>query len=1153
MLTLAGKISKSTTTTRARTIQCKARAVAPPKVTTATSSQLLQRKETGVPVVRSMPPVSRVAVSIQQSARQTLIQQKAQAIFSKAPSIQTKLEIGKANDHFEAEADAVADRVMSIPDSALQSAKQTTTPSSTKVSAKASGISRSVIPLRISQKSIQPKIIQRQSAVPSAALQTFNIEGRLNSTSGRGSPLDPKVAAFMEPRFGVDFGNVQVHTGAYAAQMNNALGSHAFAYSNNIYFNQGQYQPNSTSGLRLIAHELTHVVQQGTAIRRKADPTVNISQQTSPVIQGLGMRDALNFFANAANNIPGFTMLTFIIGMNPINGQAVPRNATNLFRAIIGFMPGGNMIFEALQNHGIIDRVGNWAQEQLATLGMAAGMFRTALNTFLDSLSWSDIFDLDGVWERAKRIFTEPIDRIISFIGGLVSGIIRFIKEAILRPLAALAEGTRGYDLLKAVLGQDPVTGDPVPRTAETLIGGFMRLIGQEEIWTNIQNANAIPRAWAWFQGALGGLMGFVRQIPGLFITAFQSLQIADIILVPRAFARIASVFGSFIGSFLSWAGNTIWDLLQIIFSVVAPGVMPYIQRAAGAFRTILRNPIGFVRTLVQAALLGFRQFGANFLRHLRTSLIQWLTGALPGVYIPQALNIMEIIKFVLSVLGLTWQNIRGKLVRAIGETAVAAMETGFDIVATLVTQGPAAAWDKIREAVSNLQQMVIDGVLDFVKTRIVDAALTRLLSMLTPAGAFIQAIIAIYNTVMFFVERLRQIAQVAAAFIDSISAIANGVIAAAANRVEQTMAGLLTLVISFLARIAGLGRVSDAVMNIINRVRQPIDRALDRVVDWIVNMARRLGRFVANAASRVLGFIRPKPFSSGGESHRIYADPTGNVMVASDPERIDRAVARLRRRTPPPDATILSGILTQNALLEVKVNAMKAPGVTDAQKTTLQTEADQIVDRIVPLFVQAMNTGSAATQQTMTKVTLTFTYRGNKGEYDRQLRMQQQVLTNLTIAQWLPNRARFVVAGRDERTDTTATRRAALQARARANPLLVANTLIGQNVFSAGDRAAVTNIINNTTLDAATKAQRLVPIISSTIDTYDGQRLAVLHTLDQVAGGNPTNYGDDGGIYGDTNVNSHIGTQWQSRVRQIDAAIRDVVPTAALNVELTT
>ncbi len=218
------------------------------------------------------------------------------------------------------------------------------------------------------------------------------------------------------------------------------------------------------------------------------------------------------------------------------------------------------------------------------------------------------------------------------------------------------------------------------------------------------------------------------------------------------------------------------------------------------------------------------------------------------NIYIPQALTLREILKFVLSILGLTWQNLRTKLVREVGETAVIALETGFDLIRTLITQGPAAAWEQMLEAIGNLRQMAIDAIMDFVKSRVVEAAVTRLLSMLNPAGAFIQAILAIYNTVMFFVERIRQIAQVAAAFIDGIAAIAAGNIGPAANKVETTMAGLLTLVISFLARIAGLGRVADAVTGLINRIRAPIDRAMDRVVRWIVTRARALGRMVVQA-----------------------------------------------------------------------------------------------------------------------------------------------------------------------------------------------------------------------------------------------------------------------------------------------------------------
>lgn len=676
-----------------------------------------------------------------------------------------------------------------------------------------------------------------------------NVAAEISASTASGSPLPASVRRFMEPRFRTDFRNVRIHTNERAARLNRQLNAQAFTVGNQIFFGRGRFRPEASDGQELLAHELTHTIQQGATIQRSAEEAP-VTQQSPQQVQRLGLSDALDYFADKANLIPGFRMFTIILGVNPINMSRVERSAANILRAVIEMIPGGALISQALENNGVFARAGAWVEQQINTLGMTGSLIRDAIDRFLDSLSWTDIFDLGGVWDRAKRIFTDPIDRILSFIGGLVSGLISLIKDAILRPLARLAQGTRGYDLLKAVLGRDPITGDPVPRNAETLIGGFMHLINQDEIWQNIQRSGAVARAWAWFQGALSGLLGFVREIPSLFLQAFRSLEIADIILVPRAFARIASVFGGFIGRFLSWAGGTIWSLLEIIFSVVAPGVMPYLRRAAGAFRTILRDPIHFVGNLVRAGILGLRQFATHFLTHLRASLIGWLTGAMSGanIYVPQAFNLREILKFVLSVLGLTWQNIRQKLVRVVGETAVRAMETGFDIVMTLVTQGPAAAWERIQESLSNLRDMVMEQVMTFVRERIVQRAITTLVTSLNPAGAFIQAVIATYNTVMFFVERLRQIAQVAASFIDSISAIASGVLTAAANRVEQTMAGLLTLVISFLARIAGLGRVSDAVTSVIERVRQPIDRALDRVVDWIVETARRVGRFIAQA-----------------------------------------------------------------------------------------------------------------------------------------------------------------------------------------------------------------------------------------------------------------------------------------------------------------
>jgi hypothetical protein len=187
-------------------------------------------------------------------------------------------------------------------------------------------------------------------------------------------------------------------------------------------------------------------------------------------------------------------------------------------------------------------------------------------------------------------------------------------------------------------------------------------------------------------------------------------------------------------------------------------------------------------------------------------------------------------------------------LARVVGEPAVRAMETGFDIVVMLVTQGPAAAWDKIRDQLAQLRDSVIGGIVDFVTNMVIQRAVPRLISMFVPGAGFIQAIMSIYDTIMVFVNRLSSIAQVVTGFIDSIVAIANGNIEAAVNRVENSLAHVMSLAINFLAGFVGLGNVAERVMGVIHRVQGLVDRGLDALINWIVTMARRLGRFVAQA-----------------------------------------------------------------------------------------------------------------------------------------------------------------------------------------------------------------------------------------------------------------------------------------------------------------
>ena len=682
------------------------------------------------------------------------------------------------------------------------------------------------------------------------------------STATGGQPLAPAVRMALEDSYQVDMRGVRVHSDSGAQEAAAGMSARAFAYGNNIVLGSGE----SATDLGLMAHEGAHVVQQQAApIIQRYTPgggdsyeveahqasaavmrgeTFQVQQRTQPRAQrwGLSMSDVRDYIADKANIIPGFRMFTIVLGVNPINGAEVDRSPGNILRAIIEFIPFGGLITQALNNYGIFDKIGNWVADQIKSLGMVGSAIAQAVLDFLHSLGVSDFAHPGDTWERAKAIFTGPIDQLISFASGLLDGIVEFIKDAILKPLAALAEGTPGWALLTAVLGKNPITGEKVTPTAENLIGPFMTLIGQEEIWENMKKANAVARAFAWFKGALNGLLTFVDQIPDLFISTLKSLTIVDLVVPPLAFIKVGKAFGGFLADFTKWALDQVIDLLKIIFAVVAPGAMPYLQKVGAAFNKILKDPIGFVGNLVKAGKLGFQNFASNIGTHLKRAFLEWLTGSLPGIYIPKALNLKEFALLALSVLGITWANIRQKLVKATSENIVKGLETGFAIVKKLVTEGPAAAWEEIKSQLTNLKDMVMEGIMSFIVETVVKKAIAKVVGLLVPGGAFIQAIISIYDTVMVFIAKLKKIIQVATAFLDSMMAIANGVIGAAAAKVESTLAGLLVLAISFLAGFLGLNKIADKVMDIINtKVRAPVDKAIDFVINWIVTTAKNL------------------------------------------------------------------------------------------------------------------------------------------------------------------------------------------------------------------------------------------------------------------------------------------------------------------------
>jgi hypothetical protein len=165
---------------------------------------------------------------------------------STVPSLQTKLAINSPNDIEEQEADAMADKVMRMPD---QTRIQRKCDECEKEEEETQG------------KSLASTVQRKESG--KVFMASDSVTNKIDSSKAGGNSMDETILSFMENRFNADFNHVKIHTNNESIQMNRELNAKAFTVNNNIYFNEGQYQPNSSEGKRLLAHELTHTIQQG--------------------------------------------------------------------------------------------------------------------------------------------------------------------------------------------------------------------------------------------------------------------------------------------------------------------------------------------------------------------------------------------------------------------------------------------------------------------------------------------------------------------------------------------------------------------------------------------------------------------------------------------------------------------------------------------------------------------------------------------------------------------------------------------------------------------------------------------------------------------------------------------------------------------------
>ena len=302
----------------------------------------------------------------------------------------------------------------------------------------------------------------------------------------------------------------------------------------------------------------------------------------------------------------------------------------------------------------------------------------------------------------------------------------------------------------------------------------------------------------------------------------------------------------------------------------------------------IIADPIGFLGNLISGIKAGLSQFVGNIAGHLQQGLMGWLTGALggAGIELPKSFDIKSIFTLVLQVLGLTYANIRQRVVKQVGEKVVQKLEQTVDIFKVLVTEGIGGLWRFVQDRLGDLYDTVVGGIKDFIIEKVIKAGITWLIAFMNPAAAFIKACKAIYDIIMFLIERGSEIMAFVNSVLDSIAAVAKGNIGAMAAKIEDALAKALPLLISFLASLLGLGGISEKVRSLIQKVQAPINKAIDFVIQGAVKAAKKLfgkpAKWVKGKVDAAKAKLRGGDDSPEGKQQRLDGAMEAALSVTS-------------------------------------------------------------------------------------------------------------------------------------------------------------------------------------------------------------------------------------------------------------------------------
>ncbi|HET7486665.1 MAG TPA: hypothetical protein VFJ85_01965 [Acidimicrobiales bacterium] len=322
------------------------------------------------------------------------------------------------------------------------------------------------------------------------------------------------------------------------------------------------------------------------------EPVLALQRSAIPV-----QRDWVPTLESILHQIPGYDMLTLVVGFDPATGRPVRPTPANLVTAVMGLVPGGRFVHDQLAELHVLDEVYQLIAGQLTAHNLTGDRLRHEADA-----AWEEVHIIDGP-SAAMRVVERHLDNItrdvLALANSLVDEVIRIVKEAAIRKaeelLAADETARKIWDLAKAVMHYDPLRGENVNASTEDIIAKFLILIGRETELEQMRAKGTLAQTAQWVDQQIQQFMSIIGEFRSLVDAALQSLTFEQLPHLPDNLSNLATRGLALLDRIASFAATVAQKVLDLIKDSLLGMLDEHAQHTPGFhLLTVLlgRNPL---------------------------------------------------------------------------------------------------------------------------------------------------------------------------------------------------------------------------------------------------------------------------------------------------------------------------------------------------------------------------------------------------------------------------------------------------------------------------------------------------------------------------------------------------------------------------------